>query len=565
MEQTILNCNKQAMDSLRTENFEEAHQLLNQAEQLLKANDFDTRKKLLAVTYNNQGCFYKRVGELDLALEYLKEALELEEEGATEITNRAGTLLNICAIMSQTDRHEEALQCALKALRLLKKQSDDSPNGVTTLVIAYHNTGVELEFLNQRQEAALTFKQGWDLARERLGLKHSLTSSLKVSYMQATEGALDSLVRPNFSSRGRILISSIGNSKQISPKTSGKGYKRGPHSLPPSSNLALPNISRGQRREKPSQRNMQDRSFPPWVDPSKLSPEEISWYKQADLDRKLAPPAKIAEQLMNGNVRFISGVRKQPMHKELTDFSSISKMKPQKASPKSQKKPLKPKAPNSLKKIAHAGSSRSIEPKRKNKGKSKGKIPALTHKIDHISDQLNGLQQKLQDFEGKYQQLKDVSKTPDSFTNLSSYQNSRGSDAAAILAKKEASRKLERELRLHVLSIHWLRLQALPKKPKKASDATRSPARNLFVDRPLATIPESSEVAENRQERAVVIQSYVRMFLARRRFLKKKDAAVVLQKNVRKWQTNKLYKNIRLAVIFIQSVFKGYRVRRGLR
>mmetsp|Transcript_12303 Transcript_12303/g.23349 ORF Transcript_12303/g.23349 Transcript_12303/m.23349 type:complete len:360 (+) Transcript_12303:5988-7067(+) len=338
-------------------------------------------------------------------------------------------------------------------------------------------------------------------------------------------------------------------------------------SFPSASEWIFPSIKRGQTREKPSQRHMHDRSFPPWVDPSKLTTDEINWYKEADIWRRIAPPAKIAEQLRTGNVRFISGVRKQPMHKKPTTLTSLATpvhAKSHKTSPKSLKKSPKsrPKAADSVRDISKRDSTKAIEAKRKRK--SKKKIPAIVHKIDHISDQLNGLQQKLQDFEGKYQQLKGITKTPDSVSDVSSAHGSRGSYAVVIHQRREATKKLELSLRLCVLFKYWSRLKNPRIKIKKHAEAlrplTQPPVtRKPFADRPLPVILESSEVAENRNEKAVVIQSGVRMFLARRRFLKKRNAAIVIQKNVRAYQTSRLYANIRSAIIFIQSSFRKYK------
>jgi tetratricopeptide (TPR) repeat protein len=380
VESEVLSCNKQAMDSLKADHFEQAHKLLNHAEVLLRSQDFPTRSKLQAITFNNQGCFYKRVGQLDEALEYLREALKLEEEGATDIVNRAGTLLNVCAILSQTNQHEEALQVALRALRLLKAEADASTNGVTTLVIAYHNTGVELEFLQQRQEAALTFKQGWDLARERLGLRHSLTASMKVSYMNATEGALKSLVKPTFRSKGGLFAYSRGSPRNTSAKAVDRRQMRVSVPPPKITRMALPSLSREQPRKRSN-----DYSLPPWVDPNKLTSPEKDWYKQANQLSRVAPPTLISEKLSLGIMRFISGGRKQPMHKQTATLRSIS-----------------PRKRKITKKDA-------VSPEAKQRRKSKRKMPSLNHKIDLISGQLSGLQQKLNDFEVKYQQLKEVS------------------------------------------------------------------------------------------------------------------------------------------------------------
>jgi tetratricopeptide (TPR) repeat protein len=555
LEAIVISCNKQAMENLHSENFEAAHQHLSRAEQLLKRHKhFDNRKRLMAITCNNQGCFFKRVGELELALQYLKEALELEKEGEDEFVNKAGTLLNICAILSQTGKHEEALQNALKALRLLKNRDDNSTNTVTTLVIAYHNTGVELECLNQRQEAALTFKQGWDLAKDCLGLRHPLTSSLKKSYMQATEDVIDRLPRQSSSSRGRNYMSSMG-----SPKTQSRQVRKGkkPVSVPPSATKwNLPSISRGRTRKYSSSRNVADTSFPPWVGSSIAGRDEAANLQRSGPFRVAPPPAEIAEQLISGNVRFISGVRKQPMHKEA--MHSSNKTRPLKPSPpKKSPARTRSKAADSIRNLKTKTSSNSIEVRRKRKI-NKG---ALTSKIDSISEQLNGIQQKLQDFEGKFIKGKDISRTPDTATDVSSFKDAKKSD---VPIKAEAARLLEHTLTFMFISIAWDRLTNSRRRQSKPNKQPTQTSKRSHQDSPLASIPESSELVDIRLESLLTVQSCIRGSLARVQFLIAHKAAVSIQKIVKKRQTSRLYSNIRHAVIFIQACYRGYSTRRRL-
>lgn len=58
------------------------------------------------------GCYCKKTGKLDLALEYLRKALDIETRPSAEqlCENPAGTHLNICAVLSLMHRHTDALQ-----------------------------------------------------------------------------------------------------------------------------------------------------------------------------------------------------------------------------------------------------------------------------------------------------------------------------------------------------------------------------------------------------------------------------------------------------------------------
>lgn len=189
VEALVLSCNKLAMDHLRAEQFEEAFSLLRRAEDMLKYPDETPGKlRLLAITLNNLGCFYKRSSKPNVALRYLQQALEIEVKTSNDRTNVAGTHLNICAIKSQLGKHDSALQHAKQALYLLSAGFEFTPNSVTTLAIAYHNTGVEYEFLMEVEEAAKAYLSGWDLAKQHLGGSHPLTHSLEKSYRNVTDG-----------------------------------------------------------------------------------------------------------------------------------------------------------------------------------------------------------------------------------------------------------------------------------------------------------------------------------------------------------------------------------------
>jgi tetratricopeptide (TPR) repeat protein len=71
-----------------------------------------------ALTYNNLACHYRRVGKLKQALKYLQLALVLQVKLKNAKT-LADTHLNVCAVLSQLNRHEEALEHVLISVVLL--------------------------------------------------------------------------------------------------------------------------------------------------------------------------------------------------------------------------------------------------------------------------------------------------------------------------------------------------------------------------------------------------------------------------------------------------------------
>jgi tetratricopeptide (TPR) repeat protein len=111
---------------------------------------------LKATTYNNLACYYRRTGKVRTALSYLIQALELELK-LDQPKTLADTHLNLCAVLSQLDRHEDALQHSMLSIILLQDEfltsllpkvrslsEEDEVNDerLAVLAIAYHNLGV---------------------------------------------------------------------------------------------------------------------------------------------------------------------------------------------------------------------------------------------------------------------------------------------------------------------------------------------------------------------------------------------------------------------------------------
>lgn len=72
-----------------------------------------------SMTFNNLACYYRRTGKIRTALAYLVQALDLELR-LEEPKTLADTHLNICAVLSHLDRHEDALQHAMLSIILLQ-------------------------------------------------------------------------------------------------------------------------------------------------------------------------------------------------------------------------------------------------------------------------------------------------------------------------------------------------------------------------------------------------------------------------------------------------------------
>ena len=187
IENQVQQLNKQAMDELRFDNYNESLRLLTKALDLLQKVTSKNIYKLQAITYNNMGCYYKTTGKNEVALNYLQKALTIEKTADFDASNLAGTHLNICAIYSQANDHTNALSHAITALKLLRNAcTTNSMKNITTLIIALHNTGIEYESIGNIEKAASTFKYGLELAQQYLGNKHQYTTALLKSFLAIT-------------------------------------------------------------------------------------------------------------------------------------------------------------------------------------------------------------------------------------------------------------------------------------------------------------------------------------------------------------------------------------------
>jgi tetratricopeptide (TPR) repeat protein len=184
----VSECSATAMSALYKEDHTLSFELLKKAESLtedgLFLGDEQERLRLRAVIFNNLGCFYKRRNKLHASLQYLEKALSLELQ-CSNVENPAGTHFNMCATLSQLGRHPQALQHAMCAVEILANISEAAhSNGVSSddncmLAIAYHNLGVEYEFLGQIDLARRAFSAAVDYAEKGWGPTHEKTTAIR--------------------------------------------------------------------------------------------------------------------------------------------------------------------------------------------------------------------------------------------------------------------------------------------------------------------------------------------------------------------------------------------------
>lgn len=138
------------------------------------------------------------------ALNFLQKALTIEARLQRPET-QADTHLNICAVLSQLNKHELALNHAMSAVILLQEMTlrkrldpqayqdedeeatgqESSKDRTAVLAIAYHNMGVEQEFLRSYPAAILSYKKAVNFAEKHLGVDDGITQNLRNVYENA--------------------------------------------------------------------------------------------------------------------------------------------------------------------------------------------------------------------------------------------------------------------------------------------------------------------------------------------------------------------------------------------
>jgi len=196
-------CNTVGMSFLQRGKEEQCMELLRRAVDLtetpsITADEEPARVKLRAITYNNIGCYFRKMEQPREALVNLERALKLLNETTGSAEHIGDTHLNICAILSQMNRHHEALEHAQIALILLQEELyfDQNEGGVIgdeltsrfgVLAIAYHNIAVEQEYLGRIDDCIMSYCKAVELAQTKLSSSHPIATALSASFENAKE------------------------------------------------------------------------------------------------------------------------------------------------------------------------------------------------------------------------------------------------------------------------------------------------------------------------------------------------------------------------------------------
>lgn len=203
-------------------------------------------------------------------MQYLQKALKIESK-LSNVQNPADTHINACAVLSQLGRHQTALEHAQSALILLQEELLSPPgvvgaappqaDRIAVLAIAYHNIGVEQEFLKRYEHSVLSYKKGVEVAERYLGVKHAITKTLTNSLAAAKKAAAAAAYKSLGHSRDRHEAKETGKSS--------KRESKGSPERPPQVEQAMAAVS-----------SMQDRSSsPPAVEKQPQKSHDFSAYR----------------------------------------------------------------------------------------------------------------------------------------------------------------------------------------------------------------------------------------------------------------------------------------------
>lgn len=209
MEENVFNNNKQAALLIKNKNYQAAFALLAASLKVLKCTQESTTvQKLKSLLYSNFSVLYKETGRIKEAVLVLHKLIEIEKKINGSKANTVNAYLNLSSIYSQSGDHEMGLKFGLTGLILIQKDFPLPDSLVQNLVIAYHNVGVEYEYLNRINDAIECYSKGFDMAKSRLGLMNPLTLSIKQSLMDSRKS------KKKFPDIGKVRLNSQLGSKR---------------------------------------------------------------------------------------------------------------------------------------------------------------------------------------------------------------------------------------------------------------------------------------------------------------------------------------------------------------
>ncbi|EAR84349.3 UBX domain protein, putative (macronuclear) [Tetrahymena thermophila SB210] len=200
-QQILKFLNNEAVNSLNQNQFEKSLFILIKSKELTELSIIKNPPSIRALTFNNFGCYYRRLQQLPKALGYLEQALRF----LNSIKSRdylGMTYLNISAVLSQMNEHYASLENAKKAVIEIHKDYQNYLNRKNyqeaikdqefvdicqALAIAFYNVGVEQEFFQNFEVSLINYGKACEVCEDNLGSNHRLTRRFKELFQKFNE------------------------------------------------------------------------------------------------------------------------------------------------------------------------------------------------------------------------------------------------------------------------------------------------------------------------------------------------------------------------------------------
>lgn len=148
----------------------EATQLLHRVETVLPVSLSSELCDLMCAL----SCAYRKQRKQTLARQYALRALEVLDSRPTVPVDRTNAYLTMCAALSTSGEHTEALSFALRAIQSAQEElvefslnkSQETSRKMPILAVAYHNAGVEAEYIVQYDIAMEWYQKALRFVRQ---------------------------------------------------------------------------------------------------------------------------------------------------------------------------------------------------------------------------------------------------------------------------------------------------------------------------------------------------------------------------------------------------------------
>ncbi|OMJ75062.1 hypothetical protein SteCoe_25871 [Stentor coeruleus] len=141
--------------------------------------DENTRIQLMAMTFKNLGFLFKQMDQVDESIKYYYKVTDIAKKAQIDSSLLSDVYLNIAEIESGRNKHEEALEYALKTIKYLKFKYLKNSELTRNLVMGFLRAGVEYQNVNMQDEAESNLRKALDISRTHFGFRDTLTLQVK--------------------------------------------------------------------------------------------------------------------------------------------------------------------------------------------------------------------------------------------------------------------------------------------------------------------------------------------------------------------------------------------------